>query len=78
MAQTKLGSFVESWANIAVGGSINWIATLLIVPVLWNPASPKLSSLYMTIFYTGVSLVRSFCLRRWFNGLRWGQAETKQ
>lgn len=70
MAQTKLGSFVESWANIFVGGSINWIATVIIVPILWDPASPKLSSLYMTFFYTGVSLVRSFCIRRWFNGLR--------
>lgn len=77
MAQTKFGSFVESLVNIFVGGSINWVATLLILPVLWNPASPKLSSLYLTVFYTGISMVRSYCLRRWFNGLRWGQAEPK-
>lgn len=70
--QTRKGSFVESWANIFIGGSINWVATLLIVPALWNPASPKLSSLYMTVFYTGISLVRSYCLRRWFNSARFG------
>lgn len=75
--QTRKGSFLEAWTNIFVGGSINWIATILIVPILWNPASPKLSSLYMTVFYTGISLIRSYCLRRWFNGLRWGHTETK-
>lgn len=72
MAQTKTGSFFESCTNIAVGGSINWIATLIIVPLVWNPASPKLSALYMTGYYTAVSLVRSYCLRRWFNRIHWG------
>lgn len=76
MTQTRRGSLIESWANIAIGGSINWIATLMIVPVLWNPASPKLSSLYMTAFYTGVSLVRSYTLRRVFNKSKFGNAET--
>lgn len=75
MAQTRKGSFAEAWANIAIGGSVNWLATLAIVPVLWDPASPKLSALYMTIFYTGVSLVRSYFLRRVFDGLRFGNAE---
>ena len=32
MAQTKLGSFVESWANIAVGFGINFAANLLVLP----------------------------------------------
>ena len=70
--QTRKGSFFESWANILVGGSINWVATLFIVPVLWNPNCPKSSAFYMTVFYTGVSLCRSYCLRRYFNGLRFG------
>lgn len=69
--QSRKGSFVESWANIFVGGSVNYVATLLIIPTLWNPASPKLSSLYLTMFYTVVSLCRSYCLRRWFNNLKW-------
>lgn len=73
--QTRKGSFIEAWTNIFVGGSINWVATILIVPVLWNPTSPKLSSLYMTFFYTGVSLVRSYCLRRFFNRSRIGNVE---
>ena len=70
--QTKKGSFAEAWVNIAVGGSVNWVATLIIVPFVWNPDSPKLSALYMTVYYTAVSLVRSYCLRRLFNKIQWG------
>ena len=33
MAQTKLGSFVEAWANIGVGFSINWCANMLVLPL---------------------------------------------
>ena len=73
--QTRKGSFVESWANIFVGGSINWLATILIVPNVWNPNSPKLSAMYMTFIYTGISLVRSYLLRRYFNGLKFGTVE---
>ena len=69
--QTRKGSIAESWVNVGIGGTINWVATLCIVPILWNPASPKLSALYMTVFYTGVSLVRSFCIRRFFNHVHW-------
>lgn len=75
--QTRKGSFAESWANIAVGGSLNYFATLLVIPLVWNPASPKLSSLYLTIFYTCVSLVRSYGLRRFFNAIRWGNANAQ-
>lgn len=70
--QSRRGSLAESCTNILVGGSLNWIATLFIVPILWNPGSPKMSSFYMTLFYTAVSLARSFTLRRWFNKIRWG------
>ena len=33
MAQTKLGSITEAWANIAVGFTINFTANLIILPL---------------------------------------------
>jgi len=33
MAQTKLGSIAEAWANIAVGFTINYCANLVILPL---------------------------------------------
>ncbi len=35
MTQTRLGSFTEAAANIAVGFSINWVANMVILP-LWG------------------------------------------
>ncbi|WP_426287507.1 DUF7220 family protein [Luteibacter sp. E-22] len=75
MSQSKKGSLTESLANIFVGGGVNWAATVVIVPVLWDPSSPKLSAFYMTLFYTVVSFVRSYALRRFFNRAKFGNAD---
>jgi len=69
--QTKLGSFVEAWANIIVGFAINFIANLLIWPIFGLHMGARVAFLGGLIF-TVVSLVRSYIIRRWFNGFRWG------
>jgi hypothetical protein len=67
--QTKLGSFVEAWANILVGFSINWVANLLILPLYgFNITGGQAFS--MGLIFTAISLARSYVIRRWFNGLR--------
>jgi hypothetical protein len=71
MAQTKLGSIAEAWANIAVGFSINYCANLLIFPLFGMHISPG-SNFVLGLIYTVISLVRSYVLRRWFNGLKFG------
>ena len=77
MAQTKFGSFVESWANIAVGFAINFSANLLILPHFGFTSLNASKAFGIGVIFTGISLARSYCLRRWFNGLRWGQTEAK-
>jgi len=72
MSQTRLGSFVESWANIIVGFSINFVANMLILPAFGFTSLTLKSNFVIGLLYTVISLVRSFVLRRWFNGLRWG------
>lgn len=71
MAQTKLGSITEAWANIAVGFTINYCANLLIFPLFGMHISPG-DNFLLGLIYTVISLVRSYVLRRWFNGLKFG------
>jgi hypothetical protein len=68
VGQSRRGSFVEAWANIFIGFSINYIANLLIFP-LFGMYISLLNNLWMGVIYTGISLVRSYGLRRMFNWL---------
>ena len=72
MSQTKTGSFAEAWANIAVGFGVNFGANMLILPMFGFTALTWHSNLIIGAIYTVISLVRSYVLRRWFNGLKWG------
>jgi hypothetical protein len=71
MSQTKLGSLVESGANIAVGFSINWSANMVILPWFGIPISGS-KAFWIGVVFTAISLVRSYVLRRYFNGLKFG------
>jgi hypothetical protein len=73
--QTKLGSFVEAWANIAVGFGINYCANLLVLPLFGLNVTPS-DAFGIGVIFTVISLVRSYILRRWFNGLKFGNKET--
>jgi len=66
MGQTRRGSLLESLVNILVGYSINFTANLLIFPLFgWNISARE--NLTLGVIYTGISLVRSYGLRRLFN-----------
>jgi len=71
VAQTKFGSTVEAFANIAVGFTINYTANLLIFPLFGMHISPG-NNFLLGLIYTAISLVRSYVLRRWFNNLKFG------
>jgi hypothetical protein len=72
MAQTKLGSFVESWANIAVGFGINFAANLLVLPHFGFTSLNASKAFGIGVVFTAISLTRQYILRRWFNGLKFG------
>jgi len=75
--QTHLGSFIEAWANIAIGFSINWFANMLILPLYGFHIKPG-AAFSMGLLFTVISLVRSYVIRRWFNGLHFfHRKETK-
>lgn len=73
--QTRKGSFIEAITNIVIGFSLNYGINLLTLPILWNPASPKLSAFYIGLVFTAVSLVRQYILRRKFNAAKFGNVE---
>jgi len=74
MAQTKTGSLIEAAANIAVGFAINWCANMLVLPMFGLKVSAG-TAFHIGLVFTVISLVRSYVLRRWFNGLKFGNAE---
>lgn len=69
--QTKLGSLTEAAANIAVGFTINFTANMLVLP-LFGFAVTAGEAFGIGVIFTVISLVRSYVLRRWFNGLKFG------
>lgn len=66
VGQTRRGSLLESLVNILVGYSVNFMANLLIFPLFgWHISARE--NLTLGVIYTGISLVRSYGLRRLFN-----------
>lgn len=77
MAQTRIGSLAEAWLNIFVGFAINWTANMFILPWFGFPVSGK-TAFEIGLVFTVISLVRSYVLRRWFNGLKFGNIHGTQ
>lgn len=73
--QTRKASAIEALANTAVGWTINFTANILFLPLLYRPDHNIRSAFYIGVVFTGISLARSYVLRRWFNGLRFGQVK---
>ena len=75
MSQSKFGSFVESWANILVGFTINYYANMAILPLFgFNVTSAD--AIGMGLIFTAISLVRSYVIRRWFNGFKFFEVKS--
>ena len=66
MTQTRLGSFIESLMNIAIGFGINFCGNLLILPLFGFDVHVG-DALGIGLLFTFVSIARSYIIRRWFN-----------
>lgn len=66
MTQTRLGSLIEACINVAIGFAINFAANLVILPLFgWQVTVTQ--NLALGAIYTGISIARSYAVRRWFN-----------
>lgn len=69
MKQTRAMSLVESLTNVAVGYGIAVITQILVFP-LFGLSTTLTENMAMGAIFTGVSIARSFTLRRVFEALR--------
>ena len=66
MEQSRLGSLIESLMNIAIGYGVALLSQILIFP-LFGIHVPLSTNLWIGAWFTAISLVRSYVIRRWFN-----------
>ena len=64
--QSKKQSFIESLTSTTIGIIIGIVLNLTILPVFGYPVSLS-DSLWISIIFTIVSIMRSYIIRRWFN-----------
>ncbi len=64
--QSRLQSLLESFANIAIGYLVALAAQLIVFPLMDIPVRLD-QNLVIGAIFTGVSLARSYALRRFFN-----------
>jgi len=69
MRQSRLMSFIEALTNVAAGYSIAVLTQILIFP-LFGLHTTLTQNLQMGLVFTGVSIARSFALRRVFEAIR--------
>jgi hypothetical protein len=69
MRQSRMMSLVEAVANVAVGYGVAVAAQVLVFP-LFGLSATLAQNLGIGAVFTGVSIARSYALRRLFEALR--------
>ena len=64
--QTKKQSLIESLTSTTIGIIIGIVLNLTILPIFGYPVSLS-DSLWISVIFTIVSIIRSYIIRRWFN-----------
>jgi hypothetical protein len=64
--QSKKQSFTESLYNVAVGYLISLISLFIIFPIMGIESNAG-KNIIITFYFTVISILRSYFLRRYFN-----------
>ena len=64
--QSKKQSFMESLTSTTIGIIIGIVLNLTILPIFGYPVSLS-DSLWISVIFTVISIIRSYIIRRWFN-----------
>lgn len=64
--QTKRGSLLESIVNIGIGYGIALLSLILLFP-LFEIHVPFTTNVWISLWFTSISLARSYAIRRFFN-----------
>lgn len=68
--QSKRMSLVETITNQATGFFISWLLNLFVFPKLFGYHLSGSQSFVTTLLFTGISIVRSYVVRRTFNKIK--------
>ena len=64
--QSRAGSLIEALVNVLIGYTVNMLANFAIFPLFgWHIDLRQ--NLELGVLYTGISIARSYVIRRWFN-----------
>lgn len=74
MKQSRLMSLIEAITNVIVGYGVAVVTQILIFPI-FGLHTTLAQNLQMGLLFTGVSLARSFLLRRLFEAIRVARPE---
>lgn len=66
MTQSRTASLIESMFNVLIGYGVALASQLAIFP-MFGIHLPLSDNLAIGAWFTIISLVRSYCIRRWFN-----------
>lgn len=72
VSQSRRHSALEAVSSTAIGFLVTWLAGLVIYPMAGVPVSVGQNTLIVLLF-TIVSLIRGYCIRRWFDRYTGGQ-----
>jgi hypothetical protein len=67
MEQSKLGSLIEAAMNIVIGFGVALLSQIVVFPLVGIHGVPLSTNLEISAYFTAISLVRSYVIRRWFN-----------
>ena len=76
--QTKIQSALEAVLNVAVGAGVALGSQLVVFPLVGIHGTPMATHITITMWFTLISLVRSYIIRRWFNGLHFKKYEVQE
>lgn len=69
MNQSRIQSLIESLTNVAIGYFVALASQLVIFP-WYGIRLPLAENIKIGVWFTIVSVVRSYVIRRWFNGFK--------
>ena len=68
MRQSRKFSLIEAIVNVSIGVGVAWGMSFLVFP-LFGYEPTVIKTLWISLIFTAISLVRSYLLRRIFNYL---------
>ena len=68
MTQSRIDSVMEVVTSTIIGLAVSIVANHFIIPIVLGVTMTVAENVYLSAFFTGVSIARGYVIRRAFNG----------